>query len=79
MLANPNPAQNFIEFNFNSESEAGNTWIEIRDLLGRIVLQKVNLSSGKNSVSTHELKAGTYLVNFYSSGKTGHKKLIINR
>lgn len=80
----PNPAADYVEFNFPSNSPDLSSAVEIviNDLAGRTVLtQKMELRDRKYrlNLKEHALKSGAYLVTIKikNSVNTLHKKLII--
>lgn len=75
----PNPAYESFEVFIDSKSINGNASIEIRDLLGRLISRQELNQRGKTTFSTHDLKAGTYVLVMRSGESFGHKKLIISK
>ena len=69
----PNPAVN----NFTIGAPEGSD-VVISDVSGRRVLEKSNISA-LETFNAHQLKAGVYLVMVTKDGKTGVKKLLIQR
>ena len=68
----PNPANDYLNFNTNSNE---NVDIQIFDILGKSVL---NLDNVRNPVNVSELKSGVYFVQITLGTEKGTKKLIIN-
>jgi hypothetical protein len=71
----PNPtSQNFmVESKFDAAVN-----VEIFDLAGRLVSQRMSLAPGTQQVTINELKAGMYLIKFTTEdGKNATKRLIV--
>jgi hypothetical protein len=68
----PNPANDYLNFNANSNE---NLDIQIFDILGKSVL---NLDNVRNPVNVSELKSGVYFVQITLGTVKETKKLIIN-
>ena len=68
----PNPANDYLNFNTNSNE---NVDIQIFDILGKSVL---DLDNVRNPVNVSELKSGVYFVQITLGTEKGTKKLIIN-
>ncbi len=71
----PNPAKGMFTVNSTFEEAVG---IEILDLSGRLIQQRINLQSGVQEVDINTLATGMYLIRFTAeNGQTTTKKLIV--
>ncbi len=70
----PNPAQSYITIETTIDIDK----IEIKDLSGRVILNKVPKSGERtNDVSIADLSSGVYLVTVYSEGVSKTKKVVV--
>ncbi|HRC32696.1 MAG TPA: T9SS type A sorting domain-containing protein [Bacteroidia bacterium] len=78
----PNPAQNFVNINYNTSTIINNITLEICDMQGRIVQTK-NIASlygeGSMKVSIAELSAGMYICKMSVNDKSINKRFTIVR
>ncbi|HSM49557.1 MAG TPA: T9SS type A sorting domain-containing protein, partial [Draconibacterium sp.] len=68
----PNPATDYIRINSNIGVES----LIIRDIAGRVVTQKNNLSSSER-IELNGFKSGMYLVTMKNGNSVSTKKLIV--
>lgn len=68
----PNPANDFININFNDD----NVELKIYSYTGSLVLQK-NINAGANLINISDLAQGIYLMIFSSNNETRTEKLVI--
>jgi uncharacterized protein YbaA (DUF1428 family) len=78
----PNPAQNFVNINYNTTSVINNITLEICDMQGRIVQTK-NIASlygeGSMKVNIAELPSGMYICKMSVNDKSINKRFTIVR
>ena len=80
----PNPASNFISFEFETVSEVSYT-LEIVDLTGAVVFANTGISNPQvlNKITIddlqHQLINGTYFVNLLIDGKSISKSFVISK
>lgn len=78
----PNPAKDKASFTV-ARRDAGVVTLQVRDLLGRLVLtERFDVASGEAQTVTLDvaaLPAGTYVVSLEDNGRTSTQKLIIAR
>jgi len=75
----PNPAESFVNFEFNEFKGSG--LLEIHDKLGRVVATlAIDRANGKmQTIQTDSWSAGMYSYRFIASDQVQHGNLIINR
>lgn len=77
----PNPANDFLNIEYNLEDQTNNAFLQIIDISGKIVL-KNNLHSynGSELIDVSMLKKGIYIVQLISDNKGIHiEKIVIDR
>jgi hypothetical protein len=76
----PNPAGNFVNVEFQSNSSLMNREIILTDAIGKILfVSPTNLARGNLTINTSNLSDGFYFISIINNGKTEIvKKLIIN-
>jgi hypothetical protein len=80
MVVSPNPVIGLVDIRLDSEYFANPT-IEVRDVQGRIILIKKNLSVSKGkplNIDLSELTQGLYFIQANENGKSISKRIVKN-
>jgi hypothetical protein len=80
MVVSPNPVIGLVDVRLDSDYFANPT-IEVRDLQGRIILIKKNLSVSKGkplNIDLSELTQGLYFIQANENGKSISKRIVKN-
>jgi hypothetical protein len=77
-MVRPNPANDFINIEWNDELDNRNIEIRILDLTGRIVISR-SISNSTNSIKQNisSLNTGVYFVQISNNNSIGTKRLMI--
>jgi hypothetical protein len=73
LLIYPNPATVLLTLEFSSEEDRS---IEVYDLLGQLVLQRISCSNQKYELNISELTKGTYILRILGQNKTENYRFI---
>jgi hypothetical protein len=73
----PNPAKETVQVKFNQKNSSSTT-IEIRDILGKVVLIKEKIKS-EEAIKVSDLKDGVYFLQVLQNGKISHTTKFIKQ
>jgi hypothetical protein len=73
----PNPANNILNIEFDSQFEKENAKISISNMLGKEVIAINNITSNKTSIDVSSLVNGIYFVNTNVEGNVSTEKIVI--
>lgn len=73
----PNPANNMLNIEFDSQFEKENATISVSNLLGKEVISIDNITSNKTSIDVSALVNGIYFVNTNVKGNVTTEKIVI--
>lgn len=73
----PNPANNMLNIEFDSQFEKENATISISNMLGKEVIAINNITSNKTSIDVSSLVNGIYFVNTNVEGNVSTEKIVI--